>query len=171
MSEDKLSPIHPGEVLLEEFLKPMNLSENQMALALRVPERRINEIVYENCRITADMALRLARYFNMSPRFWLGLQTDYDLDVAEDATREKLDREVAALATLSDDQIQTDDIPEVQDWGNARHGVLYRPVKQQITLRLDADLIEWFKAHHPQDEGYQTSINRALREYVAQRKA
>jgi len=70
MKEDKLIPIHPGEVLLEEFLKPMNLSQNQIALALLVSPRRINEIIHDKQRITADTALRLARYFNMSPRFW-----------------------------------------------------------------------------------------------------
>ncbi|NET39972.1 MAG: HigA family addiction module antidote protein [Cyanothece sp. SIO1E1] len=97
MNEDKLKPIHPGEVLLEEFLKPMNVSQNQLALAVRVPTRRINEIVHGKRRITADTALRLARYFNMSPRFWLGLQMDYDLDVAEDELGEKLNEEVAVL--------------------------------------------------------------------------
>lgn len=97
MNEDKLMPVHPGEVLLEEFLKPMNLSQNQMALAIRVPARRINEIVHGKRRITADTALRLARYFNMSPRFWLGLQMDYDLDVAEDEVGEQLNREVVVL--------------------------------------------------------------------------
>ncbi|MEY4518955.1 MAG: hypothetical protein RLZZ499_1554 [Cyanobacteriota bacterium] len=97
MNEDKLIPIHPGEVLLEEFLKPMNLSQNQMALALRVPARRINEIVHGKRRVTADTALRLARYFNMSPRFWLGLQMDYDLDVANDEVGERLNQEVAVL--------------------------------------------------------------------------
>lgn len=97
MNEDKLKPIHPGEVLLEEFLKPMNLSQNQLALAVRVPARRINEIVHGKRRITADTALRLARYFDMSPRFWLGLQMDYDLDVAEDKLGEKLNEEVAVL--------------------------------------------------------------------------
>lgn len=97
MDEDKLKPVHPGEVLLEEFLKPMNLSQNQIALALRVPARRINEIVHGNRRITADTALRLARYFGMSPRFWLGLQMDYDLDVAEDEMGDRLSREVMVL--------------------------------------------------------------------------
>lgn len=97
MQEDKLSPVHPGEVLLEEFLKPMNLSQNHIALALRVPARRINEIVLGKRRITADTALRLARYFNTSPRFWLGLQMDYDLDVAQDAIGDRLDQEVVAL--------------------------------------------------------------------------
>lgn len=96
-SENKLKPVHPGEVLLEEFLKPMNLSQNKVALALRVPARRINEIVHGKRRITADTALRLARYFNMSPQFWLGLQMDYDLDIAEDTLGEQLDREVVVL--------------------------------------------------------------------------
>ncbi len=97
MSDEKLKPVHPGEVLAEEFLKPMALSQNQMALALRVPARRINEIVHGKRRITADTALRLARYFNMSARFWLGLQMDYDLDVAEDKTGKQLDQEVSVL--------------------------------------------------------------------------
>lgn len=100
MSEtDKLLPVHPGEVLLEEFLKPMGISQNQLALAIRVPARRINEIVLGKRRITADTALRLARYFNMSARFWLGLQLDFDLDVAEDELGDKLNREVVAMAT------------------------------------------------------------------------
>jgi len=90
MNEKRLMPVHHGEVLLEEFLKPMNLSQNQIALAMRVPARRINEIVHGNRRITADTALRLAHYFNMSPRFWLGLQIDYDLDIAEDEVGERL---------------------------------------------------------------------------------
>jgi antitoxin HigA-1 len=97
MNDDKLMPVHPGEVLLEEFLKPMNLSQNQMALALRVPARRINEIVHGKRRVTADTALRLALYFDMSPRFWLGLQMDYDLDVANDAIGDRLHQEVAVL--------------------------------------------------------------------------
>ena len=74
MGQGKLKPVHPGEILLEAFLKPMNLSQNQITLALRVPARRINAIVHGKRRITADTALRLARYFDMSPRFWLGLQ-------------------------------------------------------------------------------------------------
>lgn len=94
---EKLAPVHPGEVLLEEFLKPMNLSQNQLALATRVPARRINEIVHGKRRITADTALRLAHYFGVSPQFWLGLQMDYDLDVAEDELGERIKREVMAL--------------------------------------------------------------------------
>ena len=95
---DKLLPVHPGEILLEEFLKPKGISQNQLALAIRVPARRINEIVLGKRGITADTALRLARYFKMSARFWLGLQLDYDLDVAEDKLSERLDREVILLA-------------------------------------------------------------------------
>jgi uncharacterized protein (DUF4415 family) len=76
--------------------------------------------------------------------------------------------EIEALAALSDDQIDTRDMPEVRDWRGARRGVFFRPVKQQLTLRIDADLIAWFKHHTPHGEGYQTRINRALREYVAQ---
>ena len=91
---EKLAPVHPGEVLLEEFFKPMNLSQNQLALATRVPARRINEIVHGKRRMPADTALRLARYFGVSPRFWLGLQMDYDLDVAEDEVSERIKREV-----------------------------------------------------------------------------
>jgi uncharacterized protein (DUF4415 family) len=82
----------------------------------------------------------------------------------------EIQAELDALAALPEDQIKTDDIPEVQDWSGAKRGMFYRPIKQQITLRLDADLVDWFKTHHPQDEGYQTSINRALREYVSQHK-
>lgn len=95
---EKLAPVHPGEVLLEEFLKPLGLSQNQLALAIRVPARRINEIVQGKRRVTADTALRLARYFQMSPQFWLGLQMDYDLDIAQDELSERLAREVAIMA-------------------------------------------------------------------------
>jgi uncharacterized protein (DUF4415 family) len=83
----------------------------------------------------------------------------------------KIQAEIDTLAALPEDQIDTDDVPEVRDWSNANRGVFYRPIKQQITLRLDADLVDWFKNHHLQDEGYQTSINRALREYVGQHQS
>ena len=99
-ADDRLNPIHPGEVLLEEFLKPMGLSQNRVAIDIGVPARRINEIVLEKRRVTADTALRLARYFGTSPQFWLGLQMDYDLDVAGDALAERLDREVRACAAV-----------------------------------------------------------------------
>jgi addiction module HigA family antidote len=94
MSEEKLQPIHPGEVLLEEFLKPMGLSQNHLALRIGVPARRINEIVLGKRGITADTALRLGSYFGMSPQFWLGLQMDYDLDVTADKLAERLEQEV-----------------------------------------------------------------------------
>ena len=76
--------------------------------------------------------------------------------------------ELKALAALPDDQINTRDIPEVRDWRGARRSLFFRPIKQQLTLRIDADVIAWFKSHTPNGEGYQRRINRALREYVAQ---
>jgi uncharacterized protein (DUF4415 family) len=82
----------------------------------------------------------------------------------------EIQAEIDALAVLPESEINTDDLPEVRDWRGAQRGVFYRPIKQQITLRLDADLLDWFKNHHPQNEGYQTSINRVLREYVTQRQ-
>jgi addiction module HigA family antidote len=91
---DKLKPVHPGEVLLEEFLKPMNLSQNRLAIDIGVDARRINEIVLGTRSVTADTALRLARYFGTSPQFWLGLQAEYDLDVTLDALGNRLEREV-----------------------------------------------------------------------------
>ncbi|HKY99880.1 MAG TPA: HigA family addiction module antitoxin [Rhabdochlamydiaceae bacterium] len=95
---DKLSPIHPGEVLLEEFIKPMQLSQNRLAIDIGVDARRINEIVLGKRAVTADTALRLSRFFGNSPQFWLGLQTQYDLDIAEDHLGKRLDREVRPLA-------------------------------------------------------------------------
>jgi len=94
MPVKKLKPVHPGEVLLEEFLKPMDLSQNRLALAIGVPPRRINEIVLGKRSITADTALRLGRYFGMSPQFRLGLQMDYDLDVTADDLEKRLKKEV-----------------------------------------------------------------------------
>lgn len=100
MSE-KLPPIHPGEILLEEFLKPMGLSQNQLALCIGVPARRINEIVLGKRGISADTALRLARYFNMSPQFWMGLQMNYELAIASDKLENRLDREVCSFANTA----------------------------------------------------------------------
>ena len=97
---DKLSPIHPGEVLLEEFIKPMNLSQNRLAIDIGVDARRINEIVLGKRAVTADTALRLARFFGNSPQFWMGLQSQYDLDVAEDHLGKRLDREVRPYAMV-----------------------------------------------------------------------
>lgn len=101
MSEEKLVPIHPGELLLEEFLKPMELSQNRLAIVIGVPARRINEIVLKKRRVSADTALRLGRYFEMLPQFWLGLQMDYDLDIEEDKLGERLEREVRPDAMAS----------------------------------------------------------------------
>ena len=89
-----IAPIHPGEILMEEFLKPMNLSQNQIANDLGVSPRRINEIVLGKRRVTADTALRLAHYFNMSPSFWLGLQMDFDLDLEADRLLSRIPEEV-----------------------------------------------------------------------------
>lgn len=94
----KLHPVHPGEVLLEEFLKPAGLSQNRLALNIGVPARRINEIVLGKRGITADTALRLARFFGTSAQFWTGLQSQYDLDVAEEELGGRLDREVKVFA-------------------------------------------------------------------------
>jgi len=93
-----LKPVHPGEVLSEEFLGPMNLSQNRLALNIGVPARRINEIVLGKRSISADTALRLAKYFGNSPEFWLGLQGQYDLDVTSQALGKRLDREVKTYA-------------------------------------------------------------------------
>jgi addiction module HigA family antidote len=98
MSKVKLHPIHPGEVLLEEFLKPLGMSQSRLALDIGVHPRRINEIVLGKRSISADTALRLARYFGNSPQFWLGLQMDYDLDVAEDLLGDRLEKEIRAMA-------------------------------------------------------------------------
>jgi addiction module HigA family antidote len=97
MATKKLNPVHPGEFLQKEFLEPMGLSQNRLALALGVPARRINEIVLGKRGITADTALRLARYFKMSPQFWLGLQMDYELDMAEDALEGRLKKEITPM--------------------------------------------------------------------------
>jgi addiction module HigA family antidote len=100
MKTNKLPPIHPGEILLEEFMKPRGLSQNSLARALRVPPRRINEIVLEKRGITADTALRLARYFGTTAEMWTGLQADYDLRLARHEKAKKIEREVEPLAAL-----------------------------------------------------------------------
>ena len=94
MTTRKLAPVHPGEVLQQEFLIPLGLSQNRLALSIGVSPRRINEIVLGKRRVTAETALRLARFFDTTPQFWLGLQADYDLDVATDELGDRLDREV-----------------------------------------------------------------------------
>lgn len=94
MVNKKMDPVHPGEVLLEEFLQPAGLSQNRLALDIGVPARRINEIVLGKRAVTANTALRLSRYFDTTPQFWMGLQADYDLDVERDKLGDRLDREV-----------------------------------------------------------------------------
>jgi len=101
MSEDRIRPVHPGEILLEEFLKPMGISQNRLGIDLGVPPRRINEIVHGKRRITADTALRLGHYFGMSAQFWLGLQMDYDLDIEEDKLGDLLQHQVREYASSS----------------------------------------------------------------------
>jgi addiction module HigA family antidote len=98
MSQQKLNPVHPGEILLEEFLKPMGISQNRLANAIGVPPRRINEIVLEKRSVTADTALRLAQYFGTSAKFWLGLQSDYDLDITIDKVGRRIQKEVRVYA-------------------------------------------------------------------------
>jgi len=97
MKQKSLPPIHPGEILMDEFLHPMGISQYRLAKDISVPPRRINEIVHGKRSITADTALRLGRFFTMSPQFWLNLQTRYDLEVTEDQLNNRLDKEVHAL--------------------------------------------------------------------------
>jgi antitoxin HigA-1 len=97
---ERLNPVHPGEGLFEEFLKPMGISQNRLALSIRVPARRINEIVLGKRGITADTAIRLARFFGMSARFWLALQDGYELDLAEDILGERLEQDVKPYASV-----------------------------------------------------------------------
>ncbi|MCI0447056.1 HigA family addiction module antitoxin [bacterium] len=101
MKKKKLHSVHPGEVLQEEFLKPMGLSQNKLALNIGVPARRINEIVLQKRKVTADTALRLGRFFGTSAQFWLGLQSQYDLDVASDKLADRLVKEVKEYTTVS----------------------------------------------------------------------
>jgi addiction module HigA family antidote len=97
----KLKPVHPGEILREEFMAPLELSMNKMAMTLRVPVTRIADIVNERRGITADTALRFARYFKNSPAFWMNLQTRYDLEVAEDEIAAKVARDVQPLESVA----------------------------------------------------------------------
>ncbi|MCB1035872.1 MAG: HigA family addiction module antidote protein [Acidobacteria bacterium] len=98
MTRRKMAPIHPGEILLEEYLRPLELSQYRVAQDISVPPRRINEIVHGTRAITADTALRLARYFGTSDHFWLNLQARYDLEVERDRLGRRLEEEVAVLA-------------------------------------------------------------------------
>jgi addiction module HigA family antidote len=97
----KLDPIHPGEILLEEFLIPMGISQYRLAKDISVPPRRINEIVHGKRAISADTALRLSRFFGTSERFWINLQSRYDLEVEKDRLGSKLDEEVHAFSAMA----------------------------------------------------------------------
>jgi addiction module HigA family antidote len=102
MKTNRMAPLHPGEVLLEEFMRPMGISQNQLARDLGVPPRRINEIVHGKRGITADTALRLARHFGTSAQFWLGLQADYDLETEEIRLADRIAREVKVRIPVAD---------------------------------------------------------------------
>ena len=97
MARRKMRPVHPGEVLLQEFLKPLEISQYRLAKDLSVPPRRVNEIVHGKRSVTADTALRLARHFGTTANFWLNLQTRHDLEVESDRLRDRLEREVTVL--------------------------------------------------------------------------
>ncbi|EIM62987.1 HigA family addiction module antitoxin [Desulfobacter postgatei] len=99
MKNKKLPPIHPGEILIEEFLKPMGLSQYRLAKDISVPPRRINEIVHGKRSISADTALRLGRFFGIAPQFWLNLQTRFDLEVTEDLLADRLEKEVQVFSS------------------------------------------------------------------------
>ena len=98
MIKQKLPPIHPGEILLEEFLKPMGISQYRLAKDISVPARRINEVVHGTRAISPDTALRLSRYFGLSERFWVNLQARYNLEIEKDRLKDRLDKEVRVYA-------------------------------------------------------------------------
>jgi len=97
MTAKTMEPIHPGEILSEEFLKPLNISQYRLAKDISVPARRINEIVHGKRSVTADTALRLSRYFGLSERFWLNLQSRYDLEIEKDRLKGRIEEEVKVL--------------------------------------------------------------------------
>lgn len=99
MSKNKLAPIHPGEILMEEFLKPMGISQYRVAKDINVAARRINEIVQSKRSITPDTALRLSKYFGLSERFWINLQARYNLETEKDKFKDRLNKEVHVYAT------------------------------------------------------------------------
>jgi addiction module HigA family antidote len=101
MRKKMLAPIHPGEILMEEFLKPLGISQYKLAKDINVPARRINEIVHGKRSITPDTALRLSRYFNLSERFWLNLQLRYDLEVEKDKLNDRIEAEVKVFQVQS----------------------------------------------------------------------
>ena len=118
MKKNKLPPIHPGEILREEFLRPMGISQYRLAKDISVPPIRINQIVHGKRAITADTALRLGRFFKMSPHFWLNLQNGFDLEVTEDHLADRLNKEIHAIDTdvayrkLNRDFIETAEVAD-----------------------------------------------------------
>ena len=98
MRTNKMPPVHPGEILMEEFLTPMGISQYRLSRDISVPPRRINEIVHGTRSVTADTALRLGRYFGVSPQFWLNLQAHFDLEQEQDRLGDRLEHEVQTLA-------------------------------------------------------------------------
>jgi addiction module HigA family antidote len=106
MRKKMISPIHPGEILMEEFLKPLEISQYKWAKDINVPARRINEIVHGKRSVTADTALRLSRYFNLSERFWLNLQARYDLEVEKDRLNDRIETEVKVFQAQSNLLVQ-----------------------------------------------------------------
>ena len=98
MAKKKSEPIHPGEILLKEFLGPMGISQYRLAKGITVPARRVNEIVHGKRAITADTAIRFGKFFGMEPQFWMNLQSRYDLDIAQDALAGRLEKEVKKFA-------------------------------------------------------------------------
>ena len=111
MKNKKLPSIHPGEILIEEFLKPMGISQYRLAKDISVPPRRINEIVHGKRSISADTALRLGRFFGISPQFWLNLQTRYDLEVTEDLLAERLEKEVQVFSSKNINTVGRPTVP------------------------------------------------------------
>jgi addiction module HigA family antidote len=101
MGMKKIQPVHPGEILLEEFLKPLNISQYKLAKDISVPPRRINEIIHGKRSISANTALRLSRYFGLTERFWLNLQSRYDIEVEKDKLNNRIEEEVKVLALKS----------------------------------------------------------------------
>jgi len=101
MGTKKMQPIHPGEILLDEFLKPLNISQYRLAKDISVPARRINEIIHGKRSVSVDTALRLSRYFGLSERFWLNLQARYDIEVEKDKLNGRIMQEVKVLSLKS----------------------------------------------------------------------
>jgi antitoxin HigA-1 len=143
MVAKKLQTIHPGEVLQHEFIEPMGLTQSKLAQALHVPARRINEIALGKRRITADTALRLSLYFKNSPQFWLGLQMDYDLDVAEDKMDERLKRKIQPEIALWMTDLSAIALAEVDDerFGRMYDGNLNNHKYRELKFRAHNDFI------------------------------